>query len=77
FGDLTLNLGWKGFQVKNSADPITAGTLARGKIKVTDWFQPTAGFNYRLGAGAELFGGFTQVTRAFVASATTGPFATT
>ncbi|NIJ66169.1 iron complex outermembrane receptor protein [Sphingomonas leidyi] len=77
FGDLTLNLGWKGFKVKNAADPNVAGALARGKIDVTDWFQPTAGFNYRLGAGAELFGGFTQVTRAFVASATSGPFATT
>ena len=77
FGDLTLNLGWKGFKVKNAADPNVAGTLARGRIDVTDWFQPTAGFNYRLGAGAELFGGFTQVTRAFVASATSGPFATT
>ncbi|MCW4461705.1 TonB-dependent receptor [Sphingomonas sp. BT-65] len=77
FGDLTVNLGWKGFDVRNTADPIVAGSLASGKIKVTDWFQPSAGFNYRLGAGAELFGGFTQVTRAFVSSATTGPFATT
>ncbi|MFS2108568.1 TonB-dependent receptor [Sphingomonas sp. Sphisp140] len=77
FGDLTLNLGWKGFKVKNAADPNVAGSLARGKIDATDWFQPSAGFNYRLGAGAELFGGFTQVSRAFVASATTGPFATT
>ena len=77
FGGLTVNLGWKGFSVKNSADPIVAGGLASGEIKVTDWFQPTAGFNFRLGGGAELFGGFSQVTRAFVASATTGPFATT
>jgi iron complex outermembrane receptor protein len=77
FGGLTLNLGWKGFSVKNAADPNTAGGLAAGEIKVTDWFQPTAGFNFRLGGGAELFGGFSQVTRAFVASATTGPFATT
>ncbi|NYT42595.1 TonB-dependent receptor [Sphingomonas sp. R-74633] len=77
FGDLTLNLGWKGFKVKNQADPNTAGGLASGEIDVTDWFQPTAGFNFRIGGGAELFGGFSQVTRAFVASATTGPFATT
>ena len=77
FGAVTLNLGWKGFKVKNQADPNTAGTLARGEIDATDWFQPSAGVNVRLGAGAELFGGFTQVTRAFVASATTGPFATT
>lgn len=77
FGDLTVNLGWKGFDVRNTSDPVVAGSLASGKIKVTDWFQPSAGFNYRLGDGAELFGGFTQVTRAFVSSATTGPFATT
>lgn len=76
-GGLTLNLGWKGFSVKNQADPNVAGSLASGEIKVTDWFQPSAGFNFRLGGGAELFGGFSQVTRAFTASATTGPFATT
>jgi iron complex outermembrane recepter protein len=76
-GAFTLNLGWKGFDVRNEATPYTAGTLASGKIKVTDWFQPHAGFTYTLSNSAELFGGFTQVTRAFVASATTGPFATT
>ncbi|MDQ0248150.1 iron complex outermembrane receptor protein [Sphingomonas kyeonggiensis] len=77
FGDLTLNLGWKGFKVKDKASPNVSGGLASGEIDVTDWFQPTAGFNYKIGGGAELFGGFSQVTRAFVASATTGPFATT
>lgn len=77
FGDLTLNLGWKGFKVKDKASPNVSGGLASGEIEVTDWFQPTAGFNYKIGGGAELFGGFSQVTRAFVASATTGPFATT
>ncbi|MCX8476328.1 MAG: TonB-dependent receptor [Sphingomonas sp.] len=77
FGDLTVNLGWKGFEVRNQANPVVAASLASGKIKVTDWFQPHAGFAYVLAPGAELFGGFTQVTRAFTASATTGPFATT
>ncbi|MET0307792.1 MAG: TonB-dependent receptor [Sphingomonas sp.] len=77
FGPLTVNLGWKGFAVTNEADPVVGGGLAGGKIKVTDWFQPHAGFAYEVMQGAELFGGFTQVTRAFVASATTGPFATT
>ncbi len=76
-GDATLNLGWKGFSVTNKANPIVAGTLAGGEIKVTDWFQPHAGVNFRLGKDAELFAGFSQVTRAFAASATTGPFATT
>jgi len=77
FGPLTVNLGWKGFSVTDRANPIVGGGLAGGEIKVTDWFQPHAGFAYEIMPGAELFGGFTQVTRAFVASATTGPFATT
>lgn len=77
FGALTINLGWKGYDVRLSAQPIVAGTLASGKIKTTDWFQPHAGFTYKLGGQAELFGGFTEVTRAFTASATVGPFATT
>lgn len=76
-GALTLNLGWKGYDVRNSADPITRGGLAAGKIKVTDWFQPHAGATYAVTDDAELFAGFTQVTRAFVSAATSGPFATT
>jgi iron complex outermembrane recepter protein len=77
FGDLTVNLGWKGFQVNNESNPIVQGALARGKIKSRDWFQPHAGVAYRLNDQAEVFGGFTQVTRAFVSSATSGPFSTT
>lgn len=76
-GDLTINLGWKGFQVNNEADPRVQGALAAGKIKSKDWFQPHAGVAYKLNDKAELFGGFTQVTRAFVSSATSGPFSTT
>lgn len=76
-GALTVNLGWKGFDVRNTADPVTKGNLAAGKIKVTDWFQPHAGVTYAINDNAELFGGFTQVTRAFVSAATSGPFATT
>ncbi|WP_169803459.1 TonB-dependent receptor [Sphingomonas pruni] len=77
FGNLTVNLGWKGYDVRATATPIVSGGLAQGKIKTTDWFQPHAGFVYKLGGQAEVFGGFTEVTRAFVASATGGPFATT
>ncbi len=77
FGNLTVNLGWKGYDVRMSATPIVSGGLAQGKIKTTDWFQPHAGFVYKLAGQAEIFGGFTEVTRAFVASATGGPFATT
>jgi iron complex outermembrane recepter protein len=77
FGDLTVNLGWKGFQVTNEASPRVAGSLAAGKIKSKDWFQPNAGVAYKLSDKAELFGGFSQVTRAFVSSSTSGPFSTT
>ncbi len=76
-GDLTINLGWKGFQVNNEATPRVQGALAAGKIKSKDWFQPHAGVAYRINDKAELFGGFTQVTRAFVSSSTSGPFSTT
>jgi iron complex outermembrane recepter protein len=77
FGDLTVNVGWKGFQVNNEADPRIQGALAAGKIKSQDWFQPHVGAAYKISDKAELFGGFTQVTRAFVSSATSGPFSTT
>lgn len=77
FGDLTVNVGWKGFQVNNEADPRVQGALAAGKIKSQDWFQPHVGAAYRVTDKAEIFGGFTQVTRAFVSSATSGPFSTT
>ena len=77
FGDLTVNLGWKGFQVNNESDPRVQGSLAAGKIKSQDWFQPHVGAAYKLSGKAEIFGGFTQVTRAFVSSATSGPFSTT
>ncbi len=76
-GDLTVNLGWKGFQVNNESDPRIQGSLAAGKIKTKDWFQPHVGVAYRLTDKAEAFAGFTQVTRAFVSSATSGPFSTT
>ena len=73
----TVNLGWKGFQVKNKADAVIAGGRAAGKIRSKDWFQPHVGVAQKLSDKAELFGGFTQVTRAFVSSTTSGPFSTT
>ncbi len=75
-GEATINLGWKGFSVSNEAVPLVQGSLAAGTIKSRDWFQPHVGAAYRLG-NAEVFAGFTQVTRAFVSSATSGPFSTT
>jgi iron complex outermembrane receptor protein len=76
-GDTTINLGWKGFQVKNEATPIIAGGRAVGKLKSTDWFQPHVGIAHRFSDRLEAFGGFTQVTRAFTSSTTSGPFSTT
>jgi iron complex outermembrane recepter protein len=76
-GDLTINLGWKGFDVRNDADAVVSGGRAAGAIKVTDWFQPHAGLAYKINGNAEVFGGFTQATRAFVSSTTSGPFSTT
>lgn len=76
-GNLTVNMGWKGFQVNNESDPRVQGSLASGKIKSQDWFQPHVGAAYKISDKAEMFGGFTQVTRAFVSSATSGPFSTT
>ena len=34
FGDLTVNVGWKGFQVNNEADPRVAGRIGRGQDQV-------------------------------------------
>jgi iron complex outermembrane receptor protein len=76
-GDLTINLGWKGFQVNNESNPLIQGSLSAGAIKSQDWFQPHVGAAYKVSDKAEIFGGFTQVMRAFVSSATSGPFATT
>lgn len=77
-GALKLNLGWKGFDVENNASKLAAqSTLATGSLRARDWFQPHAGLTYKLGGGAELFAGFTQVTRAFTADATSSPFSTT
>lgn len=77
-GDLKINVGWKGFSVDTNAfSLVNTSGLATGDIKVEDWFQPHVGLNYQLGNGLEAFAGFTQVTRAFQASATGGPFSTT
>jgi len=77
-GDLKVNIGWKGFSVDTNAFALVNTTgLATGDIKVEDWFQPHVGLNYKLGNGLEAFAGFTQVTRAFQASSTGGPFSTT
>jgi iron complex outermembrane receptor protein len=75
-GALTVNIGWKGFKVTNEATPVVSSTFPSGEISVTDWFQPHVGFNVAVAKGTELFGGFTQATRAFASATTTGPFST-
>ncbi|WIW87684.1 TonB-dependent receptor [Sphingobium sp. V4] len=75
-GMVTINLGWKGFEVTNEAEAVVSSSFPEGKIKVEDWFQPHAGFAVELTPEAEIFGGFTQVTRAFASATTTGPFST-
>ncbi|MDO7835987.1 TonB-dependent receptor [Sphingobium sp. HBC34] len=75
-GMVTINLGWKGFKVSNKAEAVVSSTFPQGKIKAEDWFQPHAGFAVELSPDAEIFGGFTQVTRAFASATTTGPFST-
>lgn len=75
-GALTLTGGWKGLRVRNTAN-LRTGTLVVGTIQARDWFLPQASALFRLGGGAELFASYTENLRAFVSSATTGPFATT
>jgi iron complex outermembrane recepter protein len=77
FGDLTIDLGWKGFSVANGATPVIQGGRAAGFIKTTDWFQPSVGVNYKLNESAELYASFSQSTEAFVSAFTAGPFSTT
>ena len=76
-GDLTIDLGWKGFKVKNKADPVIQAGRAAGSIKATDWFQPSVGVNYKVTPQAELYASYSQSTEAYVAAFTAGPFSTT
>jgi iron complex outermembrane receptor protein len=76
-GDTTINIGWKGFQVKNEATANVAGGRPVGKIRSKDWFQPHVGVAHKFNGNLELFGGFTQATRAFTSSVTSGPYSTT
>jgi iron complex outermembrane receptor protein len=75
---LSITAGFKGQVVKLEATPInpTPGPLALGEIKSEDLFLPQVGLLYTLGGGNEIFASFTQNQRAFIASATSGPFAT-
>ncbi|MCH7628278.1 MULTISPECIES: TonB-dependent receptor [Novosphingobium] len=77
-GVAKVNLGWKGFNVDVTADPVVNLTSrASGKLRTRDWFQPHAGISGKIVGDVEAFAGFTQVTRAFVGSTFSGPFQTT
>lgn len=75
---LSITAGFKGQAVKLEATPINPvpGPLALGEIKSEDLFLPQVGVLYTLGGGNEIFASFTQNQRAFIGSATSGPFAT-
>ncbi|RNJ62844.1 MAG: TonB-dependent receptor [Porphyrobacter sp. IPPAS B-1204] len=74
----TVTGGFKGQAVKLEATAInpTPGPLALGEIDNEDLFLPQVGVLYKLGGGNEIFASFTQNQRALIASATSGPFAT-
>jgi iron complex outermembrane receptor protein len=75
---LVVNGGWKGVKVINKARMLadSAAPLAQGQIEAHDWFQPQAGVVFHVSPQAELFADYTENMRAFVSSATSGPFAT-
>jgi iron complex outermembrane recepter protein len=75
-GQITINLGWKGFRVTNEAEAVIQASFPEGTIKTEDWFQPHAGVAAKLGDNAEVFAGFTQATRSYASATTTGPFST-
>lgn len=76
--DVSITAGFKGQAVTLNARPISPspGPLALGSIESEDLFLPQVGILWQIDADNELFAGFTENQRAFVASATTGPFAT-
>ncbi len=73
---LTVDIGVKGFDVRNKATAIVAGGQAAGRTGATDWFQPSVGVNYKFGGGFEAFGDFAKSVQAFTSGFTGGPFAT-
>lgn len=75
--DVSISWGFKGQSVRLSANAInpTPGPLATGTISSEDLFLPQVGILWKLDGNNEVFAGFTENQRGFVAAATTGPFA--
>ena len=76
---LTIDFGFKGNRVENTSaiDVRTGRNPAAGTISSEDWFLPQLGFVARPAPSVEFFGNYTENYRAFVSSATSGPFSTT
>ncbi|MEJ7933938.1 TonB-dependent receptor [Sphingobium sp. AN558] len=64
-GRIKINVGWKGYQVKNRAEAIIKYVYPEGRYKTEDWFQPSVGAAFKANENAELFASFSQATRAF------------
>lgn len=64
-GQVKINIGWKGYQVKNRAEAIIKDVYPEGRFKTEDWFQPAVGAVFTVNDSAEIFASFSQATRAF------------
>jgi iron complex outermembrane receptor protein len=73
--DLTLSAGFKSLSVTNRIDTL-AGEMKAGSIRAADHFLPQVGLRYRTGPASEIFADYARGMRAFSASNTSGPFAT-
>lgn len=71
-----IAFGFKGMNVRNRASTIV-GDDRNGVIEADEAFLPQLGFNWTLAQGQEIFGQVAENARAFVSSATSGPFSTT
>jgi iron complex outermembrane receptor protein len=75
---LKINFGFKALEVESDVSTIFVSNPARtlsGDINSRDSFLPQVGFVYEPTDGLEVFGGYTENMSAFVAAATSGPFA--
>jgi iron complex outermembrane receptor protein len=64
-GQVKINIGWKGYRVKNKAEAIVKDVFPDGRFKTEDWFQPAVGAVLTVSDQAELFASFSQATRSF------------
>jgi iron complex outermembrane receptor protein len=76
----SVNAGTKALRVRNKVTPVAGDRLiafpADGIVANKD-FLPQVGFTYDVLENYQVFGSFSKNMRAFIASATSGPFATT